>query len=501
MSRKDAAADVSSSMPDTEPRDDDDDDDDDGLLPPSELTLLTLNCWGLEHISSVRRQRLGEVGRRLARMRPRPQIVCLQECWVESDFQAIREATRHLLPHAKMYRAGVFGAGLVILSRWPFQDSSMLIFPLNGRPTAFWRGDWYVGKGVACAVLRVGPAEGDVIHVFNTHTHAPYQKHHRDDSYACHRVAQAWEISKLLRTATATGRLVVALGDFNMLPLSLPHRIITSRAPVRDLWRVLHPHSSLGPARHPAEAARNRPVPGARFNLEENGATSDGLYNTWRWTKNAQNRLRAGRTPCPVDPDAPDERGKRLDYIFASIGLTSPESASSSRRRWVVKSAAVTLTDPHPDLGVSLSDHFAVSATIRQHSAADGDDDDDDDDEKSRLENNTTTTTLPLSAYDEILSLVDAYTARERSQRRYRALHFYAALVVWAACLVAVWFAPGNFVCFLLALVGSLVLAAGLIDGLLALLFFSSELRSLDEFAWEVRNARWAAAACPVKQK
>jgi hypothetical protein len=40
-------------------------------------------------------------------------------------------------------------------------------YPLNGRPTAFWRGDWYVGKGVASALIR--HPSGQLIEVFNTH--------------------------------------------------------------------------------------------------------------------------------------------------------------------------------------------------------------------------------------------------------------------------------------------------------------------------------------------
>lgn len=136
---------------------------------PTELNLLTLNCWGLLHISALRTPRLDEIGRQLALLTPAPHIVALQECWTQDDYRAIRRHTRQILPYGKFYHSGAFGGGLAILSRWPIEESTMVKYTLNGRPTAFWRGDWYVGKGVACAKIRFGPRRKDVIEVFNTH--------------------------------------------------------------------------------------------------------------------------------------------------------------------------------------------------------------------------------------------------------------------------------------------------------------------------------------------
>lgn len=358
----------------------------------------------------------------------------------------------------------------------------MFPYPLNGRPTAFWRGDWYVGKGIACAKIRFGKGEGDIVEVFNTHTHAPYD----EDSYICHRTAQAWEMAKIIKGATDRGHLVAALGDFNMLPLSLCHRIITS-APVRDVWRVLHPESSLGPSEHPAEAAKDRGIPSAEFNLRENGATSNNVSNTWRWNMNkVKGNLR------DVDPDTPDPRGQRLDYIFVSTGQRENKSG------WVIKGASVAMTDRHPELNVSLSDHFAVQTTLIRHnptpfppdsltssSMSDYDD---------QLHYHNIYDELPLSAYDEILAMISRYTSRENKQRFWRGVHFYISLAVWIGCLVAAWFSPRNFVSFMLMLVGGLSLTAGTVDGLLALLFFSSEIRALEEFEWEIRNVREAVS-------
>ena len=291
---------------------------------PCEISIVTLNCWGLKYISKLRRERLREIGRQLAAADPQPHIVGLQECFTQEDYRSIRRETRFTLPYGKFYHSGAFGGGLAILSKWPIEESTMFRYPLNSRPTAFFRGDWFVGKGVAHAKIRYGPGPKQVLEVFNTHvrssqglpyhvvvdpianelsqTHAPYEQG-PNDSYLCHRLAQAWEMSKLLRGAAERGHLVVGLGDFNMIPLSLEHRIITAYAPVRDTWRVLHPDSSVGPADHPAEKARRRPIPTAEFNILENGAASDGPYNTWRWSKQQQKLLGPGRPEVTVPPD------------------------------------------------------------------------------------------------------------------------------------------------------------------------------------------------------
>jgi sphingomyelin phosphodiesterase 2 len=141
--------------------------------PPSEINVLTLNCWGLKFISKLRAERITEIGRRIASSDPAPHVVAFQELFTQDDYRAVRRETRRLLPYAKFYASGPFGGGLAILSRWPIEESTMFRYPLNGRPAAFWRGDWYVGKGVACAKIRYGPGRRDIIEVFNTHVRSP----------------------------------------------------------------------------------------------------------------------------------------------------------------------------------------------------------------------------------------------------------------------------------------------------------------------------------------
>src|SRR2546426_1133555 len=111
-----------------------------------------------------------------------------------------------------------------------------------------------------------------------------------------------------MRGAAERGHLVIGMGDFNMVPLSLAHRIIETHSPVRDVWRILHPDSSVGAAKDKVEQLRNVPMPNAEFNLTKNGATCDSALNTWRWNKANSQRLAKGENvlipPSVDDPNA-----------------------------------------------------------------------------------------------------------------------------------------------------------------------------------------------------
>lgn len=454
---------------------------------PTSIRVVSLNCWGLKYLAKHRHARLKYIGEELARRQPAPEIVGLQECWTQEDYLSIRESTRHILPYGKFYYSGIFGGGLAILSKWPIVSSQMYRYPLNGRPAAFYRGDWFVGKGVACAEIKYGPGRRDVAEVFTTHLHAPYERE-PNDSYLCHRTAQAWEITRMMRAASERGSLVIGLGDFNMRPLSLAHQIIEAHSPVRDAWRLIYPDSSIGSREDEPENARGRPVPTAEYNLKENGATCDSCLNTWRWEKAWQKDLDKGRDHH-IPLDSPDPGAKRLDYIFFSSGACIPGTQDAD---WRVSEVCVGMTARHPELKVSLSDHFSVEATLSSRpipidpvtGAAV---------KTSKAITHDvggTMTPLPLPTYNEILAMTASYITREINQGRWRRRHLWAQVAVSIGCFIAVWWSPHNYVSFILILVSTLGLSAGVVDGLMGGLFIASEFRALKEFEWEVRNAR-----------
>ncbi|KAF3010813.1 phospholipase C type enzyme [Curvularia kusanoi] len=377
---------------------------------PTSLRVLSLNCWGLKFISTLRNERLTEIGRQIAVAEPRPDIVGLQECWTQEDYTAIRELTNGILPYGKFYHSGCFGGGLAILSRWPIEESNMLRYPLNGRPAAFYRGDWFVGKGVACARIRIGQAPKDVVEVFTTHLHAPYEAEPHD-SYICHRTAQAWEIAKTMRAAAERGHLVIGMGDFNMVPLSLAHRIIETHAPVRDVWRIIHPESSHGAAKDKAEMLRGLPMPNAEFNLSTNGTTCDSAFNSWRWNEAHKKRLKKGEN-VQIDPAVDDPHAKRLDYVFFGSPQYHNTNTGEDVTEWELKEANVGMTMRHPTLHCSLSDHFSVECTLTRRP-----------DSQTAQPSNAASRYLPKETYEEIMATLVKYMDRQRLQ--HESQHYY----------------------------------------------------------------------------
>lgn len=281
-----------------------------------------------------------------------------------------------------------------------------------------------------------------------------------------------------MRYAVERGHLTIGMGDFNMRPLSLAHRIVETHSRSRDVWRIHHPNSSLGSTTDKNERARNVPLPDANYNIVENGTTCDSLLNTWRWNETERRQLDRGRDIQKSSTDI-DPKAKRLDYIFIGNGDAG---------KWQLASTCVGMMDRHPILRCSLSDHFSVEATLTRYTP---------DDRRSiehRAEQSSDLralpSTLPESVYLEIQDLTETYFHRETRQRILRLGHGVVQVFVTIGCLISIWWSPSNYVSFVLLLIGTLGLGAGLIDALIGGLFVGGELRLLEEFRWEIETAR-----------
>jgi sphingomyelin phosphodiesterase 2 len=230
------------------------------------------------------------------------------------------------------------------------------------------------------------------------------------------------------------------------------------------------------------------------YNLTENGAASDGVFNTWRWPKEQQKRLLKGER-IVIDGTTPDPHAKRLDYIFVGNGV---HKGASCDPKWHVHHIRVGMTERHPTIGCSLSDHFSIEATLSRSLGSSNIAENEgraDLGGTGPIQSQQDAVALDLSTYDIILSMIEKYTRRERRQRRFRLANFGLSVIVAIGCFTAIWWSPRPFVSFLLILLSTLGFGAGVLDGLIGGLFIGSEIRALKEFEWEIRNTKDLAVA------
>lgn len=302
------------------------------------INIFTLNCWGLKYVSRHRSERIQAITRYLENSHY--DIIALQELWVHADYDLVRLRLSKSLPFSKLFYSGALGAGLAIFSRFPIVSATIHPYSLNGSPIDVVAGDWFVGKAAA-SVLITHPTLGQV-QVFNTHLFAQGGEggpvHHH-----AHRLVNAWEFAKLSKQAAELGRYVIAAGDFNSIPTSLPMTVIRDHASLSDAWEVTHPPSPT--------SVTSISMPSSSQAIETLGVTADSPLNSYSAGKH-------------LDAQAIAWQGKRLDYILFR-DPAPPRSPVAQLPSLVATSARVLLTEPVPGSPFSYSDHFGVSATLQ----------------------------------------------------------------------------------------------------------------------------------------
>ncbi|KAF8665421.1 hypothetical protein AX16_000440 [Volvariella volvacea WC 439] len=304
-------------------------------MPDTQLRILTLNCWGLKFISKYRQERYNGITEEI--LKGNYDIVTLQEIWVFSEYQQVRTKLASRLPHAKFFYSGALGSGLAILSRYPFVASSIHPYSLNGAPIDVAAGDWFVGKAAASVVI-LHPILGQV-EIFNTHLFAKGGEGGPEHNRA-HRLVNAWEFAKLARKSAEGGRYVIAAGDFNSIPTTLPMTVIRDHAGLLDSWVVSNPRSLTATTALTAAEAIGRL-----------GVTADSPLNSWSAHK-------------PLDEFARASWGKRLDYILYRQPRWVRPDQNESYPVLHCTDCKVVLTNKIPGHEFSYSDHFGLEATF-----------------------------------------------------------------------------------------------------------------------------------------
>ncbi|KAH7914724.1 Endonuclease/exonuclease/phosphatase [Hygrophoropsis aurantiaca] len=306
----------------------------------TQIKVVSLNCWGLKYVSKDRHERIAAIAASLARSDY--DIIALQEIWVEADYEHIRQSVAARLPHAKLFHSGALGAGLAILTKWPIIATSITPYSLNGEPIDAFGGDWFVGKG-AGSVTILHPILAQV-QVFVTHLYAKGGEEGPEYNRT-HRLVNAWEFAKLAKTAAELGRHVIAMGDFNSIPTSLPMTIIRDHAGLNDAWAASHPHT-------PPPAAMISPIEG----IVNYGVTADSPLNSYRDSKPSGSRI------------VRQYQGKRLDYVLYRppvMGLSN-----TNIPHLVCTHSEVVFTETIPGNSCSFSDHFGVEAILQIRSSS-----------------------------------------------------------------------------------------------------------------------------------
>ncbi|KAG5636599.1 hypothetical protein H0H81_007539 [Sphagnurus paluster] len=315
-------------------------------MPEDQIRVLSLNCWGLKYVAKHRDERIEGIAQELQNFDH--DIVALQEIWVFADYEKVQQRVSARLPHSKFFYSGALGAGLAIFSRFPIISTSVYPYSLNGAPIDVSAGDWFVGKAAA-SVIILHPVLGQV-QIFNTHLFAKGGEDGPEYNRA-HRLVNAWEFAKLTRQAAEVGRYVIALGDFNSIPTTLPITLIREHAALSDSWLVTHPSEGST-----TSVSVSTPIDA----VHKFGVTADSPLNSYS----------AGK---PLDPHARKFWGKRLDYVFYRQPYR--QNASPDTRFPVLKAidCKVVMTGKVPGFDFSFSDHFALETTLAIQSSGEQD--------------------------------------------------------------------------------------------------------------------------------
>ncbi|KAF9015714.1 inositol phosphophingolipids phospholipase C [Cyathus striatus] len=294
------------------------------------IKLITLNCWGLKYVAKNRLERIQAISHELSQSDY--DVIALQEIWVLSDYKLVKDQVSHSLPYSKFFYSGALGAGLAIFTRFPIISTSTHPYSLNGAPIDVAAGDWFVGKAAASIVI-LHPVLGQV-QIFNTHLFAKGGEDGPEYNRA-HRLVNAYEFAKLVRTAAEVGRYVICLGDFNSIPSTLPMRLILEHASLSDSWLVTHPADTIAPTT-------------ALEAVNKLGITADSPLNTWS----------AGKAY------AYGTWGKRLDYILYRQPRKLHNSLDVKVPSLKAVHSKVVMMDKVPGCEFSYSDHFGLEATL-----------------------------------------------------------------------------------------------------------------------------------------
>jgi sphingomyelin phosphodiesterase 2 len=230
----------------------------------SDLTIFTLNTWCPPY-AQHRIERARAIGREILRLAP--DVVCLQEMFLNEPRQIVMAALASAYPHQRYFDAGWIGSGLLIASRVPIVYSAFERYRMGGKPEDIGHGDFYAGKGIGMIRLRCYDTEIDI---YNTHTHAQYELAN-DNEYAFFNLSNLWQAAHFVRRTSGSRRHIL-VGDLNTRPDQLGYRVMRHVLPLQDAFTTLNPDSA-GYTFHASNPYVNSPDQRLDYMLYSDGLT------------------------------------------------------------------------------------------------------------------------------------------------------------------------------------------------------------------------------------
>jgi endonuclease/exonuclease/phosphatase family metal-dependent hydrolase len=178
------------------------------LAAPLTLRVVTFNIaagYGFTNNRSVRLRAIAELLRELD-----PDLVGLQEAFIAADREELlRSLEGSRLRHHVRFPGATVGNGLWILSAHPIEEAWFHRFEQAGRWYRLWEGDWWAGKGIGLARVRL--PGGERVDFFDTHAQAGRGNPENEEV----RLGQMDELARFVREARLPGVPAFVVGDFN----------------------------------------------------------------------------------------------------------------------------------------------------------------------------------------------------------------------------------------------------------------------------------------------
>ncbi len=201
------------------------------LEAPQTLKLITYNIADAYGFTSNRTERVTAIAKRLCELDP--DIVGIQEAFIQKDRDLLyTELAPSRLKHHVRFPSATLGNGLLILSAFPIEEAYFWRFTRAGHWWAVWEGDWWAGKGVGLARLRL--PGGGVVDFYNTHAQAqrggsPYNLDARK--------AQLIEMAQFITDSRCGTAPAFAVGDINTVRTNEDYSLLMQGA---NLSRVMN---------------------------------------------------------------------------------------------------------------------------------------------------------------------------------------------------------------------------------------------------------------------